>query len=446
MRVPVRPSGPLVPGLLLAVAAAVAGAGGVERTLFKDLPGTDPVRQVVEAVFASPFVSLEGGPAGRAWSEEGSVEAWARARRYFPGDAYFVRPGTYFMTHGFGPAGRLFMEVHESAYLALCVENLGTFTPGSAVDAYARMRGAGDGRDAAAFRDKTGRLEPYFLDGRALGGLRKALGDGLFLRLFEALRQENYHMLAGGLLHEGMHAGTEEALVARAQSEFDAAGRAVQWDELRAFMAEAGYHAQFSRWAGGEIAGGWSRIAARLAGLEPLRQRTRLRPGRDRDKFESARAGAWAQAALVRLRMRESWQSARRIEGLVAGFRRDYVKAGAPPGVTDALAELARAAGLYVAAAGEALREGEAALRELEEVLDRWGEWADGLRPFPPPVTDSNAALRRARAVPRPNPPGDGARALMKTAGEALAAGRGPASEGRPAPTPSRRPGSGPAS
>jgi hypothetical protein len=446
MKPAVRPGGILVPGLLLLVAAAVLDGGGIERTLFKDMPGTDPVRVVVEAVFASPFCSAGGRSFVQAWSGEDYAEAWARARRYFPGDAYYVRPGTYFMTHGFGPDGRLFMEIHESAYLTLCVENLRTFTPASVSVQYARMLGAADGREAAAFREKTGRLEPSFRDEQALGGLRIALGEDLFLRLLEALRRENYHMIAGGLLHEGMHAGMEDVLVARVQAEFGAPGRTIQWDELRAFMAEAGYHERFSRWAGGEIAGGWSQIADRLGRLEPLRKKARLRPGKERARFDRVRAGAWVHAALIRLRMREIWQSARRIEGLVESFRKDYVKAGTPADLEGSLAELARGTSLYAATAGEAIGAGELALLGFEEVLDQWGEWADGLRPFPPPVTDSNAAVRQARAVSWPDPPGDEARALMKMAEEALAKERTLAREGRRAPTSARRPACGPAS
>ena len=437
MRPPVRPARPVLPVLVLLALSARAGCEGVERTLFKDMPADEPVRRVVEEVLASPFASAGDDASRRAWADEGFAEAWARARRYFPDSAYLVRPGTYFMTHGFGPGGRMFMEVHASAYLDLCVGNLRTFGPGTVVGAYARMLGAADGREAAAFRDKTGRLEPAFRDGRALDALRRAVGADLFRRLLEGLRREDYHMIAGGLLHEGMHAGAEGGQAARVEPGSDAAVRAVQWDELRAFMAEAGYHALFWGWAGGEIAAGWSRIGPELAGLEPLRRRARLGAGKRRARFDRARSRAWARAALVRLRLRESWQSARRVEGLASGFRADYFRPGAPAGVGDALAELALAAGRHVAAAGEAIRAHELALRDLEEVLDRWGEWADGLRPFPPPVTDTGAVLGRARAVAWPEPPAGGIRGLRRTAEEALAgeAGR--------VPRPARRPGSG---
>jgi len=363
---------------------------------------------------------MRDGFTAEEWTKGGYGGAWERVRRYFPQNTYFVRPGTYFMTHGFGPDGRLFMEIHESAYLALCVENRRTFTAGSIVAAYGWMLGAADGREAAAFGEKMGRLEPFFRDEPSHRGLRNTLGDALYLRLLKELREEDYHMLAGGLMHEGIHAGMDDALVARIQSEYKAGGRSVQWDELRAFMAEIGYHAPFCRWAENDVSGSFGRVQGVLMGLEALRKRPRLRPGRDQARFEKARAGAWADAALIRLRMREIWQSARRIQGLVESFRTDYVKAEPPADVSDLLAKLSRDSAGFVAAAAEAIQRSELALRFLEEILDEWSEWAAGRRPFPPPITDSNDIVKRIKSISWPEPPAGGAGALMRKAGEAL--------------------------
>ncbi|OGD26000.1 MAG: hypothetical protein A2V57_10450 [Candidatus Aminicenantes bacterium RBG_19FT_COMBO_65_30] len=422
MRFSVRPARAFLPGILLLLAAApVLGGGGLERALFKDIPATDPTREVIQAVLGSPFFSMRGGFAAKEWAGGGYGEAWERARRYFPNNTYFVRPGTYFMTHGFGPDGRLFMEVHESAYLTLCVENRRTFTAGSIVGEYGRMLGAADGREAAAFREKTGRLEPLFRDETAHRSLRKALGEALYLRLLEELREENYHMLAGGLMHEGMHAGMDDALVARIQAEFKSGGRSVQWDEMRAFMAEMGCHGPFCKWAEGDIAASWSKVKDLLGELEALRKRPRLRPGPDERRFEKTRAKAWVFAALVRLRMREVWQSARRMRGLLESFRKDYIKAEPPAEVDDLLTKLARDTAGFVAAAGVAIQKSELALRFLEEILDQWSEWAAGRRPFPPPVTDSNDVAKRTKNIAWPDPPADGPGALMKRAESEIA-------------------------
>jgi hypothetical protein len=414
--------------LLIMAATALLGRPPFERTAFKDMPADDPVREIVQTVLGSKFYALREEFTAAERAAGGYAAAWDRAKRYFPASAYFVLPGTYFMTHGFDPDGRLFIEIHESAYLRLCVENRRTFTPDSVAGAYGRMRAETDGLDAAAFRDKVGRLETFFRDEGSQARLRKALGEGAYLGLLEGLRDEDYHMLAGGLMHEGTHAGLDDALVARLQAEFAAGRRPVQWDELRAFMAEVGYHGSYCRWAGRDIAGDWDRIEGLLGELESLRRKPSLRPGPDLTRLEKFRAGAWACAALVRLRMREIWQSVRRMQDLAGSFRREYLKGPVPPDVDELLAAVERDGTGFAAASGEAIQATELAVRALEEILDRWGEWAAGRRPFPPPVTDSQAVARRAGEIRWPDaaPAMGTALALMKKAGEALEKERTP--------------------
>ncbi len=416
-----RPGAFFLPFLFIFMAAAVAGRPAVERTLFKDIPSTDPARQVLQTVLGSKFYSMRDNFAAAEWTASGYGGAWERARRYFPQDTYLVRPGTYFMAHGFDADGRLFMEIHESAYLTLCVENQRTFAPGATVEDYGRMLAAANGREAAAFREKMGRLEPYFRDDKAHRDLRKALGESLYLRLLENLRREDYHMIAAGLMHEGMHAGMDDALAARVQAEFSAGRRDVQWDELRAFMAETGYHAAYCRWASDDIAGLWRQIKGRLGGLEGLRKKPRLRPGPDQTRFVTVRAQALAYAALLRLRMREVWQSARRMQGLAESFRKDYVKSAAPVEVEEMFGRLGRDTRDYAAASGEAIQATELAARSLEEALDVWGAWAAGRRPFPPPITDSQAVSRQAGDIRWPGRAAAAAGAvLMKRAEEEI--------------------------
>jgi hypothetical protein len=389
-----------IAGLLAAL--SLAAGRPAERTPFKDLPPSAPEREVVRAVLELPLDRVRRGFTEREWKGEGFGGAWDRARRYFPDRTYLVRPGTYFMTHGFDADGRLFMEIHDSEYLELCAGNRRTFAAASVVDAYGRMRGAAVGREAADFREKTGRLETFFRDEAAHRVLTVALGRSVYSRLLEALREEDYHMLAGGFLHEGMHAGIEDATVARLQAEFKAGERPVQWDELRAFMAESAYHGRFCRWAAGEISAWGSQIEAALRDLEPQRRRP------DLAKFERSRARCGAFAALARLRMRESWQSVQRIRALIAGFRKDYVRGDPPADVAGLLAAQDRETAGFAEAAGKAVQAAELALRSLEDMLDLWTAWADGNRAFPPPA------------------PLDGSRALMDRAKEALAAGRIP--------------------
>jgi hypothetical protein len=403
-----------------------------ERTLFKDMPPADPRRAVIQAVLDSPLDLLRARFPGREWVEGGYRDAWDRARRYFPESVYYVEPGTYFMTHGFGPDGRLFMEIHDSAYLSLSVANRRTFTNGSIVAEYMRMFGAAGGGEAAAFREKTGRLEPYFRDEASKKRLRKILGETLASRLLEGLREENAHMLAGGLMHEGIHAGMDgEELVARIQAEFKGGELAVQWDELRAFMAEAAFHGSFCRLALDDIAADVDDVEARLGMLETLRRRPRLDRAPDKEAFEKAAAGIGAATALVRLRMREFWQSAQRLEGLVVHFQKDYLKPDPPPEAAALIAKLAGAIAGFSSDGGESIRRTELALRRLEEVLGQWDEWAAGLRPFPPPVTDSRDILKRVGLAAWPAPPAADIDRLKKLAERELTRVRAPLPSGR---------------
>ena len=437
-----------LPAALLIVAAVrVLGAQVPSRTLFKDLPPTDPRREAVQSVLASSLDSLRARFPGREWTEGGYRSAWDRARGYFPASVFYVEPGTYFMTHGFGPDGRLFMEIHDSAYLSLSVANRRTFTDATVVGEYGRMLGAAGGGEAAAFREKAGRLEPFFRDEASTGLLREALGRALFGRLLEGLRAENAHMLAGGFVHEGMHAGMDgEKLVARIQAEFKAGGLAVQWDELRAFMAEAAFHGAYYLWAVDGIAGGWDEIRARLGELERLRKNPRLVRTADKERFVRATAGMGAHTALIRLRMRELWQSAQRLRGLVVNFEKDYLKPEPPAEVEAQIKKLADDIAGFAGAVGETIQRTELALRRLEEVLGQWDDWAAGLRPFPPPVTDSRDILEKAGIAAWTSPPSAEIDGLKKRA-EAEIVREGAVSEGgRRAPTSSRRPDSGPTS
>lgn len=409
--------------MLVSVLTLAAGPAA-ERTLFKDLPAGDPVREVVRAVLDLPLERVRRGFTQREWSAEGFDAAWRRARGYFPDRTYLVRPGTYFMTHGFDPDGRLFMEVHESDYLALSIEAAGTFRPGAIVEAYGDAGGAGEpGR--AAFAEKLGRLEPFLRDEASHRRLREALGGPLYRELLDELRRENFHMLAGGLVHEGAHAGLDDATVARLQTEFRSGVRPVQWDELGAFMAETAYHARFCGWAAAEIVRVSGRLEASLRELEPLRRSAALRPGKDRARFDGGRARSLALAALVRLRLRESWQSALRARSLVEGFRRDYLREGAPDDAAGPLASLERDSAAFVESHGRAVQSAELALRSLEAALDLWAEWTEGARPFPPPVTASRRVVAGLKDVGWPDPPAEGALALMRLAKAALASATG---------------------
>ena len=424
MNPPVKLRGALFAPVLCLLAAAVLALPPRERTLFREIPPNDPVREVIAAVLGSRRCSLRDRFTAREWSTDGYGAAWERAKGYFPGKTFLVRPGTYFMTHGFDADGRLFMEIHESPYLALCVDNRRTFAPGAVVEEYRRMLAAANGGEAAGFAEKTGRLAASFRDEESHRRLRRALGGSLYLRLVEALRDEDYHMLAGGLIHEGTHAGLDDALVARLQREFKAGSRPVQWDELRAFMAELGYHARSCAPASADIEASWEQVGSLLKSLESFRKTPRLPAGNAKERFDRIAAQAGAQAALIRLRAREIWQSARRMQDLAEGFEKDYVKGTPPPDVGELLAGVGGGAAAFTQAAGGAIQATELAVRSLEAVLETWDAWAAGRRSFPPPVTDSQAIMTRAKGIIWPAPAAGPAAALMKKAAAALDAER----------------------
>ncbi len=392
------------------------------RTSFKDIPPSDPKKEIIQTILGSPFYSMRGQFPVREWTSGHYGGTWERARQYFPNHVYFVQPGTYFMAHGFSPDGKLFMEVHESAYLSLCVENRKTFTDRSVVVEYNRMLGAADGREADAFREKTGKLEPYFRDEASSKRLRKMLGGTLDNRLLKELREENYHMFAAGLMHEGMHAKMDDdALVARIQAEYKGYTLSVQWDELRAYMAELTYHKRAYQWAVGDIMASWKQIESLLKELEGLRKKPKPLSAADKAKLEAIKAKIKAFIALIRLRIREIWQSAQRMQGLLASFQKDYLKPNPPPDVDRLMKKLTLDITDFVTKVGEAIQRTELMLRALEAVLDLWNEWAARRRPFPPPITDSNDILEKVRKTPWPDPPGEEVDDLKKRAEDEIA-------------------------
>ncbi|MGQ9801184.1 MAG: hypothetical protein ACUVRL_05930 [Candidatus Saccharicenans sp.] len=172
------------------------------------------------------------------WTSGHYGGAWERARQYFPNHVYYTNSEQYFMTHFFNPNGKLEMEVYNSAYLRMSVANYGTFTSRNIVASYRAMT-ANDPPAARDFASKMGWLEPYFRDEASKERLKNMMGEKLFDRLLRELRQENYHMFAGGLMHEGMHSKMDDDKLVRAiQEEYQSCKLSVQWDELRTYMCE----------------------------------------------------------------------------------------------------------------------------------------------------------------------------------------------------------------
>ncbi len=421
MRRTLRPVIILLAGFLLYAALAPVRAAGQdpqapERTLFKDLPPSDPKRQVLQEILNSPQSSMRNGFSSGEWTTGHYGGAWGRAQQYFPNHVYFTESDEYFMTHFFNPNGKLEMEIYNSAFLNRCIANNRTFTNGSVVSSYNRML-ANDPLAAQSFQEKMGRLEFYFRDEASKEKLRKMLGNGLFNRLLEELRKENHHMLAGALMHEGMHAEMDDdQLVNRIQSEYKACHLPVQWDELRAYMAEINYHSKFYAWAVKDINSHWGDISRLLAELEAFRKRKKPLSSAEKERVEEIKAKIKAHIALIRLRMRELWQSAQRMNGLMGNFKNDYLKPDAPDEHRDMIDKIAASIAEFVKNVGQAIQQTEHLLRDLEQILDLWNEWASCKLPDPPDKKRTDDLKRDVGRIRWPAPPAPQAEEIKKKA------------------------------
>jgi len=403
-----------------------------QRTLFRDLPPDDPRRDIIQSVLNSSFYSMRSAFSSEEWASGHYGGAWERARQYFPNHVYYTTSEQYFMTHFFNPNGKLEMEIYNSAYLRMCVSNHRTFTSRNIVASYQAMR-ANDPQAAQDFARKMGGLEPYFRDEASKERLKKMIGEGLFKRLLEELRRENYHMFAGSLMHEGMHAKMDDdQLVQAIQGEYQSCKLPVQWDELRAYMVEINYHNRFYNWAVGDISFSWKQIENLLQELEAWRKKPKPLSEADREKIEAIKVKIKAHIALIRLRMRELWQSVQRIQNLVMNFQKDYLKPDAPPEHRDMLDQMLVSVTDFGNKVGDEIMRQELMLQGLEQQLDLWNKWASCENPSPPAKELTDDIIKRAREKKWPAPPSQEAENIRKKAEKEI--GKIPGSLGGAAP------------
>lgn len=374
------------------------------RTPFGDVPASDPRREIIQTVLDSKGLTT-GLMTESAWKAADFRMPWQRAGQHFPQAAYFTTAREHFLTHFFNPRGFQEIEIFDSDYLRRCVQNRGTFTREGVVGAYQNLM-ANDPAGAAWFSRRLGVLEPTFRDEASKEKLRGMVGGELFDRLLNELREEGYHMFAGALIHEGTHAMMDDpAKVAAIQEEYKAGKLAVQWDELRAYMAEFSYHARFTNWAVGDILSSWEQIENLLKQLEKLRANPKPLSQADKDLLEAIKAKNMATIALIRLRMLEIEESARRMQGLMRNFRQDHLKPTAPAPDRGKIDTIAVAVTNFVTAAGQEIRRQELLLQGLEQVLDLWNRWASGELRSPPAKRTAGAILSRAKSARWPAPP-----------------------------------------
>lgn len=374
------------------------------RTPFGDVPANDPRKEIIQTVLDSRATTT-GLMTEAMWRAGAFHMAWQRVGQYFPQRASFTTAREHFLTHFFNPLGYQELEIFDSDYLRMCVRNRTTFTREGVVGAYRGMR-EGDAAGAASFSRKFGALEPYFRDEASKERLRDMIGGELFDHLLDSLRREGYHMFAGALIHEGMHALMDDpARVAAIQEQYKSCQLPVQWDELRAYMAEINYHARFYNWAVGDIFASWRQIENLLKQLEALRKKPKPLSEADKEKLEEIKAKIKAYIALIRLRMREIETSAERMRGLMGNFRQEHLKPNAPAKDQDMIKSVAAAVTNFVTAVGQELQRQELLLKGLEEYLDLWNRWAGCELKTPPERKIVDDILRRAKGARWPAPP-----------------------------------------
>lgn len=375
-----------------------------ERTRFDRVPANDPRREIIQTVLDSTRLTT-GLMTEEVWKTADFQRPWQRASQYFPQSAYFTTSQEHFLTHFFNPQGFQEIEIFDSAYLRMCVQNRGTFTRDGVVGAYRQML-TGDPAGAASFSQKLGELEPYFHDENSKENLRQMIGDDLFDRLLKELREEGYHLFAGALIHEGVHAGMDDpGKVAAIQEKYKACKLAVQWDELRAYMTEISYHGRFYNWAVNDIFASWRRIDDLLKELEKLRKKPKPLSKVDKDSLEALKAKIKAYIALIRLRMRELQDSARRMQGLLASFLKGHLKPEAPASDRKALEALLKALTTFTEVVGQELQRQELLLKGLESYLDLWNRWASCELNTPPDRKVVEEIIKKARGTRWTSPP-----------------------------------------
>jgi opacity protein-like surface antigen len=374
------------------------------RTPFGDVPANDPRREIIQTVLDSPACTT-GLMTAAMWRAGDFHMAWQRVGQFFTQRVSFTTARDQFLTHFFNPLGYQELEIFDSDYLRMCVGNRLTFTREGVVGAYRGMR-ENDPAGAESFSRKLGALEPYFSDEASKERLRDMIGGELFDHLLDSLRREGYHMFAGALIHEGMHALMDDpARVAAIQEQYKSCKLPVQWDELRAYMAEINYHARFYNWAVGDIFASWKQIENLLKQLEALRKKPKPLSEADKEKLEQIKAKIKAYIALIRLRMREIEASAQRMQGLMGSFRQEHIKPTAPAREQNMIKSIAAAVTNFVTAVGQELQRQELLLNGLEEYLALWNRWAGCELKTPPEKKIADEILKRAKGAKWPAPP-----------------------------------------
>jgi len=240
-----------------------------------------------------------------------------------------------------------------------------------------------------------------------------------------ALREENTHLLTGALIHEGMHALLTDAQTANIQNDFKNGYLSMELNELRSYMAEIIYHCEYCDWAKENIDGHWDEISNLIKQLEALRH---PKPPdvtkEEKEKVEQIKAQIKAHIAMIRVRLREIKQSAKRMEDLMTHYRQNYIrnisqdkdKIDADLKLKDNFNAMAVAVSAFRKAADKYAAEVEKGLKELENILDEWNKWADCTIKEPPPEKNTTALIDSTITRPFPDTPVNTAKEIKEKA------------------------------
>lgn len=342
--------------------------------------------------------------------KEGSLSsAWDKVRQYNPDRFVYLNDGKYMMLHGYYN-GNICISVYNSPELQSVIHNQKVFKSGSVVAAYNAM----SNENKSDFNKKLGKLAPYFEDEENHTRLKKYLGKELYDNLLKNLNEENMHLLAGGMIHEGMHALLTDEQTYNIQEDFENNYLSMELNELRSYMAEINYHCRFCNWAKKDIDSHWNNINKLIKELEKCR---RKKPPEitveEKEKIEEIKAQIKAHIAMIRVRLREINESAKRMEFLMADYRKNYIKNIDPKKdkINSKLQLNSKFGKLEVAVAtfkkdiGTYTADMEKVLSELESILDLWNVWADCKITIPPAQETTKRLITNALKIKFPDPP-----------------------------------------
>jgi len=218
-------------------------------------------------------------------------------------------------------------------------------------------------------------------------------------------------MLAGALLHEGIHATLTDEQTAKIQQDFADGYLSMELNELRAYMAEILYHCHFYNWAVNDISQQWGDIANLLTDLEKCRrQKPPNLTQEEKEKIEEIKAKIKAHIAIIRVRLREINNSVKRMKDLTDIYKQKYVRAVDPKKdkikpeskLKENFNNLCISVATFCLQVGQMTADMEKALKELEEILKEWNSFADCkiIIPPPPGPTDSLVQANRTKKFP----------------------------------------------